>query len=97
MNDEVAREQQHRQRRDEERLLRRRPVRAEPQDVSAVERSGDDDAVDDDLDEAPPVDDERAQEALAPLRALCLAAVDVGEEACELDDQRERQQRRRSP
>jgi hypothetical protein len=58
-------------------LLRRRSVRPEPQDVGAVERSGDDNRVHDDLDEAPPVDDEHAQESLPRFGALRLAAVDV--------------------
>ena len=91
---EVAREEQDRKSRDETDCCDGCAVRPEPQDVGAVKRGGDDDPVDDDLDEAPSVDDQAAQEDLATL-VLCVAAVDVREEARELHDQRERQERRR--
>ena len=69
---EVAREQEDRQQRHEVPLLRRRPVRAEPQHVRGVERDGDEDGVDEHLDEAAAMDDDVRRK---PSRR---SAIDVG-------------------
>ena len=94
MNDEEARREDHGQRQvaDEPLAVGSRP--AELDHVGGQERGGDHEEVDEHLDEPAPVDGEglREPERLAELGG---PAVDVGEEARELDEQHERQRRRR--
>ena len=83
---EVARGEQHRQRQRGDVALVRACRAAEAQQVRGEERRGDQREVDDDLDEAAPVDVERLQQPGGSSGGG--APLDVGEEARELHEQR---------